>query len=1190
MKENQEKKSLDALIGSIKGRKDALWGSGVNGAQMAYGASRIYRELRIPMLIVAPTEKAARGFEADMLFFLEPKAASDGRSLFFPSYHAAPSQQVFYHNETAARRVGALYKMIEGDRPSITITDAEGVLRRVIPKAELSRSPDLLLAGEEIDRDDLIRRLVFNGYTRAAMAEEYGDFSVRGGVIDIFAPLYPEPLRLELFGDTVDSIRFFSPQTQRTLRETKEAVVLPARETMIERDRLDGIVDRIQRYAHTQGIPAAGARDLVAKIREEGHFPGIEGLLPLIYPAPDTLMNYLHPEGLVLLLEPQETAREAEALWERLEEGHRIALEEERICARPEDLYLTWEEALAQMEQSHPLYMGGIPLTRPAEQPPVSFPFSVRDNTETRMALKSRKEGESPIQPLLEWIRNHREENYAVTIAGGRLADRVRTLLEPYGFHPGVAEHYSDIKKGRGRVMVLPDSLSAGFVWEDEGLAVITEMEIFGERQRVRKRRRKSTSGQKADQGLTDLDDLKESDLVVHADHGIGRYEGLTRLELDSRADDFLQIAYRDNDKLYLPVDRMRMLSKYMGMGDFEPDLEKLGGKSWERTKEKVKKSVERIAGDLLKLYAARRVEKGVEFEISDSEMKTFEAEFPYEETGDQQKAIEAVLADMASERPMDRLICGDVGYGKTEVAMRAAFVAVMGGKQVAVLVPTTVLAEQHFSTFAERFADYPIVVERLSRFRSPKDQRAVISAMGKGKVDIVIGTHRLLQKDIGFKDLGLMVLDEEQRFGVRHKERLKEMRKNVDVLTLTATPIPRTLHMSLTGIRDISIISTPPEDRRAIVTYVCELEDRLIIDAIRRELRRGGQSFFVHNNVSTIEAMAAHIKTLIPQVRLDIAHGQMDENTLEKVMLKFMRGEIDLLVTTTIIESGLDIPAANTILINRADRLGLAQIYQLRGRVGRSDEQAYAYLFIPSETTLSKTAQKRLKVLMEHSDLGSGFQIAMSDLKIRGGGSLLGASQSGHIAAVGYDMFLKLMESAIAEAKGEPIQEDLEPEIRIYLSAYLPESYIPDIDQRLWAYRKLTRMTDLKEIADYKAELKDRFGALPPEAANLLLKIMLRVLAIRAGVRRLDLTENQLQLYFSEAHQKNPYGIIDMVTGNGGRYFISPDQSFRADLTHSGNGPESGSGKRKGGKSGTGSPLVQTKNILKEIYQRVNG
>ncbi|MCK5484854.1 MAG: DEAD/DEAH box helicase, partial [Desulfobacterales bacterium] len=575
----------------------------------------------------------------------------------------------------------------------------------------------------------------------------------------------------------------------------------------------------------------------------------------------------------------------------------------------------------------------------------------------------------------------------------------------------------------------------------------------------------------------------------------------------------------------------------------------------------------------LLKLYAKRKFDKGYSFGSVDSYFQDFEAGFEYEETPDQIKAIENVLEDMYQKTPMERLICGDVGYGKTEVALRASFLAVNNNKQVAILVPTTILAEQHYATFSKRYERYPINIACLSRFRSVRKQKEIIADLEAGRLDIVIGTHRLLQKDIAFKDLGLLILDEEQRFGVKHKEKLKNLKHNVDVLTLTATPIPRTLHMSLVGIRDISIISTPPEFRQSIITYICEFDGALISEAIQKELSRQGQIFFVHNNIQSITKIARKLQHLVPEVRLDIAHGRMAENDLEQVMYRFLNKEFDMLVCTTIIESGLDIPAANTIIVNRADRFGLAQIYQLRGRVGRADEQAYAYLIIPNESLLTKDAQKRLKVLMEHSDLGSGFQIAMNDLKIRGGGTILGASQSGHIAAVGYDMFLKLMEDAMAELKGEAPLESLEPEINVRMSAFISESYIPDIDQRLAAYRRLAKMTELKEIDDFKTELIDRYGELPKEASNLLFKIVLKILSRKTGVSRLDLTGQQLLLHFSDVHIKNTERLVDMILSAPERYKLMKGHVLSVKLA---------------GYAG-GSHLSRAKNILKEIVQRVN-
>ncbi|MCP4687903.1 MAG: transcription-repair coupling factor, partial [Desulfobacterales bacterium] len=898
-----------------------------------------------------------------------------------------------------------------------------------------------------------------------------------------------------------------------------------------------------------------------------------------VYPRLDSLFDYAPSNALFILTEPGRLEKTAAETRAKALEHFEAARDEKEIRVEPGSFYLEWEEAREILEKRNPVSFKTLSFPDAdgeAAREPILLGASMTDNSDLTAALKIKQDRERLLAPLADWINENTARHFSTRLVCGSRphAERLAAFLEPYDVRPGIREWFEeapdpDAPGRRPRVDICIGRVSTGFVWPAESLALITEDEIFGPRRRGRKRAHREIRTD-----LIDFSDLKIGDLVVHTEHGIGRYDGLTKLKLEGVSNDFLLIVYKGEDKLYLPVDRLGMVQKYMGVDGYTPVLDKMGGNSWDKVKARVKKSAEKIAGELLKLYAARKVQKGMAFtEVSDY-FRDFEAGFPYEETPDQLAAIEAVMEDMAKSRPMDRLVCGDVGYGKTEVALRASFLAVNTGKQVAVLVPTTVLAEQHHATFSKRFEPYPVEVACLSRFRPAREQRAIVSSLKSGRVDIVIGTHRLLQKDIGFKDLGLLVLDEEQRFGVKHKEKLKRMRTRVDVLALTATPIPRTLHLSLMGIRDICVISTPPEERRSIITYISEFDDVTAAEAIRKEMARKGQIFFIHNSIHNIEGMANRLRKLVPEVRLDVAHGRLGEEELERVMLRFVNQEIDMLVCTTIVESGLDIPAANTILINRADRFGLSQIYQLRGRVGRSDEQAYAYLFIPNDSALGDNARKRLKVLMEYSDLGSGFQIAMSDLKIRGGGAILGASQSGHIAAVGYDMFLKLMEEAVSELKGEPVREKLEPEINLTMSAFIPESYIPDIDQRMSAYKRLVKMTALKEIADFKAELLDRYGALPDEAGNLLLKIMLRAMAIKAGVSRLDLRGNQLVLYFSDAHQKNPSALVDMVLSKGEGYRFTRDDALAAKLSN----------------GGQIALMAQVKNILKEITRRVNG
>ena len=1169
MNQNQVKISPGPLIDIIPGRDYRVDCMGLSGSEQAYFVSRLYMTHGASVVVIVPSTKDAERYLEDLRFF---SGKNDPSPVYFPPYNILPFQHIAYHNETAAKRIRSLYRLIMGNVPQIIVTTAVALLQRIIPKQEICNYAELIMVGEEIDRDLLVEKLISGGYVRSTIAEEPGDFCVRGGLLDVFSPLYSDPLRIELFGDTVESLRFFSTGNQRTIKNIQEAVILPAREAVLKMECIDQVIGRIREQASRLELPVTKVRNLVDQIRNERVFPGIESLIPLIYPDLHTLFDYIPGDAFFILQEPAELERAVNQSQEQASNCFVSACNDSRLCVEPERLYITWSDAKKIFKHKKLLTLKQLSISKGFlynGQPSRVFNFTVKDNMDIRLKLKRLRE-KTPFSPLANWINDQKQSGCTTFLVckTGAQVDRLKSLLLPYGIYLKFIEFFSDVKLGENRAYACIGQVSSGFVWPAEYLAIITDTEIFGSTHR---RRRKQI--QKIQTELLAFEDLKKGDLVVHVEHGIGQYNGLINLKLNGSGNDFLLIVYKDDDKLYVPVDRMSMVQKYIGVDSIEPVLDKMGGKSWNRIKARVKKSAEKIAGELLKLYAERKIKHGHAFKEAHADFFDFEAGFPYEETSDQLGAIEHVLDDMKSSVPMDRLVCGDVGYGKTEVALRASLLAVSDGKQVAVLVPTTVLAEQHFSTFSDRFERYPVNVACLNRFRSMREQRKIIGDLKSGKLDIVIGTHRLLQKDVVFKDLGLLVLDEEQRFGVKHKEKLKKIRSTMDVLALTATPIPRTLHLSLMGVRDISVISTPPEHRKSIITYISEIDDAVISEAILNELKRNGQIFFVHNNIHSIWAMAKHLQKLVPEVRLDVAHGRLDDDMLEQVMLRFINKEIDLLVCTSIIESGLDISSANTILINRADRFGLAQIYQLRGRVGRLDEQAYAYLFIPNESTLSKDARKRLKVLMEHSDLGSGFQIAMSDLQIRGGGTILGASQSGHIAAVGYDMFLKLMENSMAEMKGEKIRERLEPEINIALPVSIPESYIQDIDQRLSVYRRLTKITELDEIADFKIELVDRFGALPVEALNLLLKIMLRVLAIKAGVKKLDLRGSQLSLCFSEPHQKNPARIVDFITSGGKRFEFAGDHGLKTELS----------------KRNIAGLLTETKNILKEVIQHVN-
>ena len=1175
MIQNQVKITLNALLEEIPGRKTALNCIGFSGADKAYAVSRVHEKLGTPMVVVISSPKQALQFCDDLKFFLrnDPEGAVE----YFPPYNLLPFKFLASHNETAAARIRTLYHLSQRDKPPIVVTTVAALMKKIIPKKPLVEYAELVLEGEEVDRDELVKKLVSGGYKSAAIVEEPGDFCARGGILDIFSPLYPDPFRIELFGDFVESIRFFSAATQRTRENTKEVVVIPSKEVILGEEQKQTVVARIREQGARQDLPVTEVRKMVDRVREEGAFDGIESLIGLIYPDLETLFEYVAENTLWVLADPEASEQSASDAEEQVMRNFDAALEDGSFAVEPRKMYLDQPAMQAKLGRTYPLAFKMLPVARDQQKTldeTAQYTFHINDNTLLSGALRNPSNREHVAAPLVEWLETKQKEGYVTVVACATDAQskRLKSLLTPYGLAVRASETFPYWQRGLqgrdGRVYLCRGKVSTGFVWSSEGLAVLTEQEIFGARKRRKKSRRSPVNRQ-----LLAFEDLKTDDLVVHEDHGIGQYKCLIKMDISGVDNDFILIVYRDGDKLYLPVERMNLIKKYMGVESTIPVLDKMGGVSWDKVKQKAKKSAEKIANELLKLYAVRKVNHGFRHVPMDNDLRDFEAGFLFEETDDQIKAIEDVLNDMQKPTPMDRLVCGDVGYGKTEVAMRAAFVAVFNNKQVAVLVPTTVLAEQHYASFSERFANYPVRVACLSRFRKKGQQKEIIEGLKSGTVDIVIGTHRLLQKDVGFKDLGLFVLDEEQRFGVRHKEKLKRVRNTVDVLALTATPIPRTLHMSLVGVRDVSLIATPPEYRQSIITYICEFDDGIAREAIRKELKRQGQVYFVHNNISTIEKTAGYIKTLVPEVRLGVAHGRMDEKDLERVMQRFVERDIDLLVCTTIIESGLDIPSANTIIINRADRFGLAQMYQLRGRVGRSEEQAFAYLFIPDESYLGRDAQKRLKVLMEHSDLGAGFQIAMSDLQIRGGGTILGASQSGHIAAVGYDMFLKLMEESISELKGERHVPQLEPEINMALSAYVPETYINDIDQRLSVYRRLAKMTDTTELSGFKKELIDRFGTLPDEAGNLLLKIMLKILARKAGVARLDFFESSMSLQFSQAHQENSAGIVALISANADRFRLTPAHVLTVRLSH----------------RGVYDRLAQVKNILKDIAHHVN-
>jgi transcription-repair coupling factor (superfamily II helicase) len=855
----------------------------------------------------------------------------------------------------------------------------------------------------------------------------------------------------------------------------------------------------------------------------------------------ETVLDYAGPGALRVSLDPEALAEAGERLAAELADAYSRAELRANLTCEPEELFLSPEELERLLAGGPRLLLprlliegeGGAVLRLPAAA-----------NGDLKLELNA--EGDRMLAPLTERIVSWIAAGFRVLIPCHQAgqARRLYELLSHYRLPQEISEERFPQAALRppGRVEILIGEISRGFRLEAERLVVIAEEEIFGKRVK-----RRGLSEARKQQLLTSLAELKPGDHMVHIDFGVALYRGLQHLSLTGMEGDFLLLEYAGGDKLYLPVDRINLVQRYVGAEGIEPKLDRLGAAGWEKAKAKARAEVQEMAAELLKIHAAREVQEGFSFSPADDLYREFEASFAFEETPDQAAAIDQVIADMQSPRPMDRLVCGDVGYGKTEVALRAAFKAALDGKQVALLVPTTVLAQQHAESFAARLKDYPVRVEMLSRFRTPQQQKQILEGVKKGEVDIVIGTHRLLQKDVVFKDLGLLIVDEEQRFGVAHKERLKQFRAVVDILTLTATPIPRTLYMSMMGIRDLSIIDTPPVDRLAIKTFVSRSSDELIREAVLRELRRGGQVFFVHNRVQTIGAMADELRRIVPEARIVVGHGQMAEKELERVMLSFMHGEANLLLCTTIIESGLDIPSANTLIVNRADTFGLSQLYQLRGRVGRSKQRAYAYLLIPGEGSISPEARERLKIIQELTELGAGFRIATHDLEIRGAGDLLGARQSGDIVAVGYELYAELLDEAVRTLKGEAMPERVEPEIKLQIPAFIPEDYVRDPNQRLLIYKKLTQPADEAEIDDIRAELIDRFGQLPMAAVYLLEVMRIRVLLKKLLVKEIELAGKELVLSFHERTPVSPDAITSLLRKEKGKYRFTPDFRLHA-------------------------------------------
>ncbi len=1109
--------------------------SGLTSSARALYIPLFARAANGPVVVVVPDNKAADVLQVALRAGCDLTGAiSPNRVLKLPAHDVLPFENLSPHPEIQEQRAATLWKMATGGA-SVVIAPVEAAAMKLFPRHFYGGLAQVLRRGEEVDVETLLAHLAGVGYTPMDIVEMPGQYTRRGGILDIYSPEADRPVRFEFFGDEIETIRKFDPDTQRSSSPLDEAHLLPLTETPVTERLLAAVHTRLSGTR----IESSDDPDLVAEAVAAGGvsvFPGWEFFAGVA--GADTTLLDLMPRSLLFVEEPAMIQNQIDRWWSKVEQRHERASIGSLI--RPEDIYLRPEVLAAQLS-SHP----GIDIDQLG-----AVDVLEEDTTLGEIVFHSRPtlRFHGSIPAFLEQVRSLMEQETRMLLVAPnqgeveRLANLLREYELPYRLgsrvqHAGSENIYdeSSYLAGNYRTPILVRSaLSSGVSLPDANLVLFGANDFSDEADvTARPVPRKSKTGA----FVSDFRDLTIGDYVVHVEHGIARYMGLKEIEQDGVSIEFMILEFAEQARLYVPLTRLDLIQKYRSTdAGPTPVLNRLGSQQWAKTKARVRKAMQDMADELLKLYAQRKAAQGHAFPPDNEFQREFEDAFDYNETEDQMSAINDIKRDMESTMPMDRLLCGDVGYGKTEVAMRAAFKAVQEGKQVAVLTPTTILSFQHFETFKERFKQFPISIDMISRFRTAKEQKGIVERVEAGKVDILIGTHRLLSKDIKFHDLGLLVVDEEQRFGVRHKERLKQMRREVDVLAMSATPIPRTLHMSLVGLRDMSVIETPPKDRMAIQTVVAKFDEKLIRSAVEVELERGGQIYFVHNRVETIYELAAKIQELVPAARITVGHGQMSEGELEKVMLGFVRHEHDVLVATTIIENGLDIPLANTIIINRADRHGLSELYQLRGRVGRSNRRAYAYLLIPPEQELTEVARRRLAALKEFSDLGAGFKIAALDLELRGAGNMLGGEQSGHIEAVGFELYTSMLEEAVAKLKGEERVEVPATQLSLGIGLRIDESYIAEENQRLRMYKLIAGIQSEKALDDVRAELEDRYGPVPESVRHLLDAAQLRLECERIGVAQIDRKRDQLHIRFAENAGIDPGRLMKLVAKNAKR------------------------------------------------------
>ncbi|MGI8734829.1 MAG: transcription-repair coupling factor [Pyrinomonadaceae bacterium] len=1141
----------------------------VTGSARALALASLQRATGRLFAVVSQSNRDLEPWENDLRFWycaLHGKAKCEDEVLLLPASESDPYAGSSPHAETLEKRALTLWRLTQ-KRHDFVLLPARALARKTVAPNEMARPGSLLKRNEDQSPEDLAEKLLASGYLREDPVGAVGEFSMRGGILDLWSPGTEAPARIEFFGDTIESIREFDPETQLSTTQLLQIEIAPMRELSVTsrdfRDWAEAARDRWSEPRYARSL-----RDRTAFADEGESFPGWEWLLPLVRERTSTVFDYLQ-DAVLIVDDPSGIDSYLSEVYQSLGDRFSETDSADDLALTPDELYLPVNELQAKIEGRPRLELRTLgraasrvdqELALDAESPQVQLG---RARARRRPLFLFPTVGQAP---EVEWrstsvMRYHgRLADLAADVTrdltqgsttlfvmpSPGIAERIGEILGEYDLSARLAVMPRDVNAdapGSGEILVTVGRLSAGFEMPAANLVVHVEGDLFDEAGEPTLERRAATadgSRQKATGKkkklktaafLSDFRDLKVGDFVVHIDHGIARFGGLQTLDLGPRSGEFMLLFYAEEAKLYVPVERLDLVQRYSSAEGHQPALDRLGGLGWQKTKAKAKRAMRDMADELLRLYAERKLVGGYAFAVDTPWQREFEDGFEYVLTPDQETAIEDVKRDMEEPTPMDRLLCGDVGYGKTEVAMRAAFKAVMEGKQTAILTPTTVLAYQHYDTLRSRFAPFPVKVELLSRFRSSKEQKEIVKQVESGAVDVVIGTHRILSKDVRFKELGLVVVDEEQRFGVAHKEKLKQLKKRVDVLTLSATPIPRTLNMSLTGLRDMSLIETPPRDRLAIQTQVVQFSENVIKSAIELELGRGGQVFLIHNRVETIETIAALVRRLVPQARLVVGHGKMNEKEMERVMLDFIDHKYDVLVATTIIENGIDIPRANTIIINRADAYGLSQLYQLRGRVGRSSRRAYAYLLISSEQELSPIARRRLAAIREFSDLGAGFRIAALDLELRGAGNFLGGQQSGHMDALGFDLYTQMLERTVAELRGEQVDDETSVSINLGVNVAIPDDYIQDMGQRLRTYKRVSSSRDEETLTAIRRETEDRYGRVPQPVEDLFSYARLRRLAEEIGVISIDKTADGIAIKFSENAHVSPQKLAEFVS-----------------------------------------------------------